>query len=92
MAKSKAQDDPGNLADLQAFVELRDRVNKAIEEIEKLRRENAKLSAQVKTLEAGGGNGELRLSDADSPEELRLRIEGFITTIKDLIGEPVDVA
>lgn len=93
MAKRKTQDEPGNLADLQAFVDLRDRVNKAIKEIEKLRKENAKLSAQVKKLEAAaGGGGGFGLTDSESPEELKARIEGFIATIDDVLGESAEVA
>lgn len=91
MAKTKTQDDETNLANLQVFVDLRDRVSKAIKEIERLRKENAKLSAQVKTLEAdGGGSGDFSLGDGETPEELKAKIEGFIATIESMLGESVE--
>lgn len=90
MAKSKTQDDSTNLANLQAFVDLRDRVNKSIKEIERLRKESAKLSKQVKELEADGGGDGFSLSDGETPEELKAKIEGFIAMIDSMLGEPVE--
>ncbi len=90
MAKSKTQDDATNLANLQAFVDLRDRVNKAIKEIERLRKENGTLSKKVKELEAGGGGNGFSLGDGEAPEELRAKIEGFIATIDTMLGEPAE--
>ena len=90
MAKSQVQDEPTDLADLKAFVDLRDRVNKAITEINKLRKENAALSAQVKELEAGGAGGGFSLGgDGETPEQLKAKIQDFIATINDVLGEPV---
>ena len=90
MAKSKIQDDATKLASLQAFVDLRERVNSAIKEIERLRKENAQLTAQVKELEAGGGGDGFSLGNGESTEALRAKIEGFIATIDSMLGEPVE--
>lgn len=92
MAKSKVQDEPTNVADLQAFVDLRDRVGKAVRAIDRLRKENGALSARVKELEADGGGVGFDLADGGNPEELKAKIQGFIATINDVLGEPVDAA
>lgn len=92
MAKSKVRDEPTDLADLQAFVDLRDRVGKAIREIERLRKENAALSASVKELKAAGSGGGFDLGEGETPEELKAKIQGFIATINDVLGESVDAA
>ena len=93
MAKSRAPDESTDLADLKAFVDLRNRVGKAIRKIERLRKENAALSAQVKELEASGGNGGgFSLDDGESPEELKAKIQDFIATINGVLGESVDAA
>ena len=93
MATSQVQDEPTDLADLKAFVDLRDRVNKAITEINKLRKENAALSAQVKELEAGGAGCGFSLGgDGETPEQLKATIQDFIATINDVLGEPVEAA
>lgn len=93
MATSQVQDELTDLADLKAFVDLRDRVNKAITEINKLRKENAALSAQVKELEAGGAGGGFSLGgDGETPEQLKAKIQDFIATINDVLGEPVEAA
>ncbi len=71
---------------------MRDRVKQAVREIERLRKENAVLAARVKELETGGSDGGFFLADVETPEELKARIQGFIATINDLIGETVDAA
>jgi hypothetical protein len=93
MAQSQVQDEPTDLTELKAFVDLRDRVNKAIKEINMLRKGNATLSAQVKELEAsGGGDGFSLGGDGETPEQLKAKIQDFIATINDVLGEPVEAA
>lgn len=92
MAKSQVQDESTDLSDLRAFVDLRDRVGKAIREIERLRKENAALSARVNELEAGESGGFSLGNDGESPEQLKAKIQDFIATINDVLGEPVEAA
>ena len=93
MAQSQVQDESTDVAELKAFVDLRDRVNKAIKEINKLRKENATLSAHVKELEAGGGGDGFSLGgDGETPEQLKAKFQDFIATINDVLGEPVEAA
>ena len=59
----------------------------------RLRKENATLSAQVKELEAsGGGDGFSLGGDGETPEQLKAKIQDFIATINDVLGEPVEAA
>jgi len=93
MAQSEDQDESIDLTDLKAFVDLHDRVNTVIKEINRLRKENATLSAQVKELEAsGGGDGFSLGGDGETPEQLKAKIQDFIATINDVLGEPVEAA
>ena len=79
---------------LRALDRLRDRVEKAASEIERLRAENAELTARVRELaefEAAGGNADaVGLTFEEDPEELRGKIEGFIEAIDRLLAEPAE--
>ncbi len=92
MAKSRAQDESTEVADLKAFVDLRNRVGKAIRKIERLRKENAALSTRVNEVETGGSGGFSLGGDGESPEQLKAKIQDFIATINDVLGEPVEAA
>lgn len=77
---------------LRAFDRLRDRVEKATREIERLRGENAELNARVRELaelEAAGGDADaVGIAFDEDPEALRAKIEGFIGAIDRLLDEP----
>lgn len=77
---------------LQALERLRERVEAAAAEIERLRAENAELAARVRELAAleaaGGGADALRLALDEEPEALREKIEGFIAAIDRMLAEP----
>ena len=62
---------------------LRDRVKKAVQELERLQQENAALSARIQELEtrpAIDHEGTLLVFDND-PDVLREKVEGFIEVI-----------
>lgn len=77
---------------LQALERLRERVEAAAAEIERLRAENAELAARVRelaALDAAGGDATvLGLSIDEEPEALREKIEGFIAVIDRMLAEP----
>ena len=89
MAASPNRDEETILADLQAFIDLRDRVNRAIREIERLREENGRLRFRLKEMETEGGGG-LHFANGESPEELKAKIEGFIAAIDNVLGESAE--
>ena len=76
--------------DLRTLHRLRDRIEAAAAELERLRAENAALAARVAALEAGdGGGGALPfdLSLPGSADELRTRLDGFIAAIDQALRE-----
>lgn len=69
--------------DWRALAALRDRVETAAREIERLRTENAALAQRLVELE--NQPEATRLPVGDDPEALKVRIQGFIDTIDDLL-------
>lgn len=97
MSKSETgslQDAPAR--SLQALERLRDRVEAAAREIERLREENARLAERVQelaTLDAARPDGSPipALALEGDPEALRRKIEGFIEAIDHVLaGQPAD--
>ena len=76
--------------DWRALGQLRDRVELAAREIERLRTENAALAQRLVELENQPATAPL-LGDAD-PEALKDRIQGFIDTIDQLLRTAPDDA
>ncbi len=73
----------------RALTRLRDRVETAAREIERLRTENAALTHRVTELQDGGTPTAL-LGDAESPEALRTRVEAFIASLDRVLAAPPD--
>ena len=72
-------------ADWRALSRLRERVEDAVREIERLRSQNAALARRVTELQDQlGDEGGVRLHESD-PEALRTRIQGFIDAIDDVL-------
>ena len=75
----------GDRLDWRALRRLRDRVETAAREIERLRAENAALAARVAELQEGDPGA--LLAPGESPEALRARVEAFIATLDRVLAE-----
>ena len=74
----------------RALSRLRERVEDAALEVERLRAQNAALAAQVVDLQAGLGADSpgLALPASTDPDVLRVRIQSFIDAIDDVLASP----
>ena len=68
----------------RALARLRDHVEAAAAEIERLREENARLAERVKAMGAGGPG----VPVSGDPAELRASIQGFIDAIDCVLDPP----
>ena len=77
-------------AEWRALSRLRERVEAAAREIERLRGDNAALAARVADLQAGLGDEApaFALPAAGDAEALRARVQGFIDTIDEVLAAP----
>jgi hypothetical protein len=77
---------------LAALERLRDRIEAAVAEIERLREENAALAGRVQDLAADGvAGGEANppgLTLEGDPETLRKQVEGFIEAVDRMLAVP----
>ena len=78
----------------RALSRLRERVEDAAHEVERLRAQNAALAAQVADLQAGLGadSAGLALPEGTDPDALRARIQSFIDAIDEVLASPDDAA
>ena len=78
-------------AEWRALSRLRERVEAAAREIERLRSNNAALAARVAELHAGLGDDAppLALPGMGDPEALRTRVQGFIDAIDEVLAAPM---
>lgn len=69
---------------------LRDRIDAAVREIERLRAENADLARRLVDLEDGPPSPSFSFGDDESPDVLRARVQGFIDLVDGMIesGSP----
>lgn len=75
--------------DLRGLQRLRDRIEAATREIERLRAENAALAARLATFEGGEASPlAAAFEGGDDPEALRAKIQGFIAAIDEVLREP----
>lgn len=73
-------------AELRSLLHLRDRVEAAVQEIERLRTENAALAQRVLELQdADRPAPSFAFGEGEDPEALRERVQGFIDTIDGLL-------
>jgi cell division protein FtsB len=76
-------------ADWRSLARLRERVETAAREIERLRVENAALAQRVTELQnnpaSAGAAGPIGLSSIEDTDALRARIEGFIRAIDEVL-------
>ena len=85
---SPTPDDPPR-TDWRALGQLRDRVETAAREIERLRTENAALAQRL--VELGNRPDAVRALSGEDPAAIKARIQGFIDTIDELLREtPAD--
>ncbi len=85
----KPSDDAPQI-NMEAVALLRKRVEQAVGEIKRLRKENASLRDEIKALASNAEKtqGALTLfGDEESPGELKKRIQGFIATIDGILGD-----
>ncbi|MEM0961649.1 MAG: hypothetical protein AAGK21_03775 [Bacteroidota bacterium] len=81
-----ARVDAGN-ADWRSLKHLRDRVDAAVREIERLRAENAALAKRLIELEERAQDGSsFSFSDDEGSEELKARVQGFIRIVDGLLA------
>ena len=73
----------------RALSRLRERVEEAAHEIERLRSHNAALAGRVADLQAQLGSDEaLALPGGTDPAALRVKIQGFIDAIDEVLASP----
>ncbi|HEX8299892.1 MAG TPA: hypothetical protein VF594_12090 [Rubricoccaceae bacterium] len=74
----------------RALSRLRERVEAAVREIERLRADNAALAARVAELQEGLGDESpaLVLPGAGDPDVLRARVQGFIDALDEVLAAP----
>jgi hypothetical protein len=81
--------------ELRALARLRDRIEAAVQEIERLREDNAALAARVVALQeqappSGDGAHALLLPEDEDTVALKSRIQSFIDTLDRLLATPED--
>ncbi|MDX1419647.1 MAG: hypothetical protein R3181_06745 [Rubricoccaceae bacterium] len=76
--------------ELRALAQLRDRVEAAAQEMERLRAENTALAARVAEVQDGDAPGAAApaLLAGEDPEKLRAQIRGFIEAIDQVLNAP----
>ena len=95
MEPPAAEDEPGRAepprAEWRSLGALRDRVDAAAREIERLRSENAALAKRLIDLQDHAAAPSFSLAGAgegDDPEALRARVQGFIDLVDGLLAAP----
>ena len=68
---------------------LRDRVEEAVLEIERLRSENAALAKRLLELQAGADAPSFVFGEGEDTEALRARVQGFLDLVDGLLGDDV---
>lgn len=88
-----SRSEPSPPKELRALTQLRDRIEAAAHEVERLRAENAALATRVSELQAHtGADGPPALPGGENPEKLKTQIEGFIAAIDRVLHVPEPAA
>ena len=74
-------------ADWRSLSVLRDRVEAAAREIERLRSENAALGKRLVELQDGAPGPSFSFGEGEDPAALRERVQGFIDTVDALLAQ-----
>ena len=85
-----AEDDPGRpepaRSEWRSLSRLRDRVDAAAREIERLRTENAALGKRLVELQDDASAPSFAFGESESPEALKARVQGFIDLVDGLLA------
>ena len=85
-----AEDEPGRpepaRSEWRSLSTLRDRVDAAVREIERLRAENAALGKRLAELQHDASAPSFAFGESEDPEELRARVRGFIDLVDGLLA------
>ena len=91
-----AEDEPGRpepaRSEWRSLSHLRDRVDAAVREIERLRSENAALGKRLAELQQDGPAPSFAFGESESPEALKARVQGFIDLVDGLLAAPSGTA
>ena len=79
--------DPSGRAEWRSLSQLRDRVEAAVREIERLRSENAALAKRLIELQDGASAPSFAFGEGGDADDLRARVEGFIGLVDKLLGD-----
>ena len=79
--------DPSGRSEWRSLSQLRDRVEAAVREIERLRSENAALAKRLLELQDDASAPSFAFGDGEDTEALRARVEGFIGLVDRLLED-----
>ena len=82
--------EPTARTEQESLSALRDHVSRAVDEIVRLRAQNAALARRLSQLESGPESVSINLAGASDPEELRATISGFIDAIDRYLADDDD--
>ena len=87
-----AEDEPGRSeparSEWRSLSHLRDRVDAAVREIERLRAENAALGHRLAELQQDSSAPSFAFGESESTEALKARVQGFIDLVDGLLAAP----
>jgi len=82
------------MSERELLAELRSYISKAVDEIEKLRKSNQELNAQIASLKESGsesvGTSDLQITPDQDSEDLREKIQQFINSIDSYLESTAD--
>ena len=87
-----AEDEPARpepaRSEWRSLSTLRDRVDAAVREIERLRSENVALGKRLADLQHDADAPSFAFGESESPEALKARVQGFIDLVDGLLATP----
>lgn len=76
---------PESRAEWRSLSHLRDRVEAAVREIERLRAENAALHARLGEIQADQARPSFAFGEGEDPDALKTRVQGFLDLVDGLL-------